>query len=80
MKTVMEAVSSSETSVSIYQTTRRNISEDNHLLLFVLIGRPEMKRPLLDDRSTWDDNIKIVLKYVLSEDVKQIHVVQDSDQ
>jgi hypothetical protein len=26
----MEAVRSSETSVSIYQSTRRNIPEDNH--------------------------------------------------
>jgi hypothetical protein len=29
--TAMEAVSSSETSVNIYQTTRRNIPEDSHL-------------------------------------------------
>jgi hypothetical protein len=28
---MMEAVSTSETSVSYYQTTRRNIPEDNHL-------------------------------------------------
>jgi hypothetical protein len=28
---MMEAVTSSETSVSIYQTTRRNIPEDGHL-------------------------------------------------
>jgi hypothetical protein len=29
---MMEAVSTSETSVNIYQTTRRNIPEDSHLL------------------------------------------------
>jgi hypothetical protein len=28
---MMEAVSTSETSVNIYQTTRRNIPEDSHL-------------------------------------------------
>jgi hypothetical protein len=28
---MMEAVSTSETSVSFYQTTRRNIAEDSHL-------------------------------------------------
>jgi hypothetical protein len=28
---VIEAVTTSETSVSIYQTTRRNIPEDSHL-------------------------------------------------
>jgi hypothetical protein len=28
---MMEAVNTSETSVSIYQTTRRNIPEDSHL-------------------------------------------------
>jgi hypothetical protein len=31
---MMEAVSISETSVSIYQTTRRNIPEDNHLRIW----------------------------------------------
>jgi predicted lipoprotein with Yx(FWY)xxD motif len=31
---VMKAVSTSETSVSIYQTTRRNIPEDSHLRTF----------------------------------------------
>jgi hypothetical protein len=28
---IMEAVITSETSVNIYRTTQRNISEDNHL-------------------------------------------------
>jgi hypothetical protein len=28
---MMEAVSTSETSVNFYETTRRNISEDSHL-------------------------------------------------
>jgi hypothetical protein len=28
---MMEAASTSETSVNLYQTTRRNIPEDNHL-------------------------------------------------
>jgi hypothetical protein len=31
---MMEAISTSETSVDIYQTTRRNIPEDSHLQEF----------------------------------------------
>jgi hypothetical protein len=34
---MMEAVSSSETSVSVYQTTRRKIPEDSHLFLQILL-------------------------------------------
>jgi hypothetical protein len=32
---MMEAASTSETSVNFYQTTRRNIPEDSHLLLLM---------------------------------------------
>jgi hypothetical protein len=32
---IMEAVSTSETSVNIYQTTRRNIPEDSHSQFFL---------------------------------------------
>jgi hypothetical protein len=32
---MMEAASTSETSVNFYQTTRRNIPEDNHLHLLI---------------------------------------------
>jgi hypothetical protein len=31
MALIMEAVSTSETSVSLYQTARRNIPEDSHI-------------------------------------------------
>jgi hypothetical protein len=31
IRAMMEAASTSETSVNFYQTTRRNISEDSHL-------------------------------------------------
>jgi hypothetical protein len=36
---MMEAVSTSETSDNLYETTRRNIPEDSHLLEHVLRGR-----------------------------------------
>jgi hypothetical protein len=76
----MEAVSLSETSIGSYRTTECNISENNCLLFVVLLARPKMKRSLLDDRCIWDDNIKIDLKYILLENVKRIHMFQDSDQ
>jgi hypothetical protein len=34
---LMEAVSSSETSVNIYQTTRHNIPEDSHLHVHIVL-------------------------------------------
>jgi hypothetical protein len=34
---MMEAVSTPETSVNLYQTIRRNIPEENHLLKFISI-------------------------------------------
>jgi hypothetical protein len=51
MAMIMEAASTSETSVNVYQTTRRNNPEDSDL--HVLIMRP---------RNRWEDNIKIYLK------------------
>jgi hypothetical protein len=34
---MLEAVSSFETSVSIYQTSRRSIQEDSHHLIIIII-------------------------------------------
>jgi hypothetical protein len=39
---IMEAVSSSEMSVSIYDTTRRNIPEDSHLHIILLFLSPHV--------------------------------------
>jgi hypothetical protein len=34
---MMEAVSTSDTSVNFYQTTQRNIPEDSHLFIFAAV-------------------------------------------
>jgi hypothetical protein len=47
----MEAVSTSETSVNFYQTTRRNIPEDSHFILVAVrtwnLARKNSKAPIL---------------------------------
>jgi hypothetical protein len=40
MTLTMEAASTSETSVNLYQTTWRNNPEDSHLKLFVIVVSP----------------------------------------
>jgi hypothetical protein len=40
---IMEAASTSETSVNVYQTTRRNNPEDNHLRTLLRFSRLEFK-------------------------------------
>jgi hypothetical protein len=35
---MMEAASTSETSVNVYKTTRRNIPEDSHLRIVLMIA------------------------------------------
>jgi hypothetical protein len=51
----------SETSVSMYQTTRHYIREDNHVYK-TLIGRPEGKKSLERPSCRWEDNIKMDVK------------------
>jgi hypothetical protein len=57
---MMEAVSSSESSVNIYQTTRCNIPEDSHFILFAV--------------RTW--NIIYLLRLYKQEKVKLNHIKQ----
>jgi hypothetical protein len=40
---MMEAVSTSETSVSFYETTRHNIPEDSHLLVMLIVQSAQCK-------------------------------------
>jgi hypothetical protein len=46
----MEAVSTSETSVNFYGTTRRNIPEDNHFLYY---GSTQWKQKKGDDKNKY---------------------------
>jgi hypothetical protein len=51
---MMEAVSTSETSVNFYQTTRRNIPEDSHLIVFKNVWCEDMNWiHLAEDRNQW---------------------------
>jgi hypothetical protein len=45
----------------------------------ILVGKPEMKRPLGRPRRRWEDNIKIDLKEIVLEGVHWIHLLQDRD-
>jgi hypothetical protein len=51
---LMEAVSSSETSVSMYQATQRNIPEDSHFYPHSLLF-PQCKRP--NDVTDFDSQV-----------------------
>jgi hypothetical protein len=59
----MEAICSSETSVSTEQTTQRHIPEDDTLYFkIIIIVSPEGKIPLARPRRRWEDNIKMCLR------------------
>jgi hypothetical protein len=45
----------------------------------ILVGRPEVRRPLGRPRRRWDDNIKMDLRKIVFGDVDWIHWVQDRD-
>ena len=45
----------------------------------VLVGKPEVKRPLARPRSRWDDNIKMDLQEVGCGGMEWIKLVQDRD-
>jgi hypothetical protein len=45
----------------------------------VLMGKPEVKRPILSTRRSWEDNIKIDLQEVGCGGVYWIDVAQDMD-
>jgi hypothetical protein len=46
---------------------------------YILVGRPEGRRPLGRPRRTWEDNIKMDLREVEFGDVDWIHWAQDRD-
>jgi hypothetical protein len=46
----------------------------------ILVGKPEVRRPLGRPRRRWPNNIKIDRKGVRYEDVDWIHLTQDRDQ
>jgi hypothetical protein len=45
----------------------------------ILVGRPEVRRPLGRPRRRWDDNIKIDLREIGFGDMDWIHLAQDTD-
>jgi hypothetical protein len=70
---MMEAVSTSETSsINFYQATWCNNPEDSHL--------HHNKKPLRKKILGWEDNIKIFLRDISSEDVYWIELIQDGIQ
>jgi hypothetical protein len=46
---------------------------------YILVGRPEGKRPLERPRRRWEDNIKMDLREIGFVDVDWIHLSQDRD-
>jgi PAS domain-containing protein len=46
---------------------------------YILVGRPEGRRPLGRPRSRWEDNIKMDLREIGFVDVDWIHWAQDRD-
>jgi hypothetical protein len=46
---------------------------------YILVGRPEGRRPLGRPRRRWEDNIKIDLRETGFGDVDQIYLAQDRD-
>jgi hypothetical protein len=45
----------------------------------ILVGNPEVKRPLGRDRRRWEDNIKMDLLEIGLEGVDWMHLAQDRD-
>jgi hypothetical protein len=45
----------------------------------ILVGRPEVRRPLGRPRRRWEDNIKMDLREIGSGNVDWIHLAQDRD-
>jgi hypothetical protein len=45
---------------------------------YILVGRPEGRRPLGRPRRRWEDNIKMDLREIAFGDVDWIHLAQDS--
>jgi hypothetical protein len=46
---------------------------------YILVGRPEGRRPLERPRRRWEDNIKMDLEEIGFRDVDLIHLAQDRD-
>jgi hypothetical protein len=46
----------------------------------ILIREPEGRRPLRKCRHRWEDNIRIDVRVIGSEDMDWIHLAQDRDQ
>jgi hypothetical protein len=46
---------------------------------YILVGKPEGKRPLGRPRHRWEDNIKMDLRELGWEGVNWIHLAQDKD-
>jgi hypothetical protein len=46
---------------------------------YILVGRPEGRRPLGRPRRRWDDNIKMDLREIGFGDVDWIHLAQERD-
>jgi hypothetical protein len=46
---------------------------------YILVGRPEERRPLGTPRHRWEDNIKMDLREIGFGDVDWIHLAQDRD-
>jgi hypothetical protein len=48
--------------------------------LYILVGKPDGKRPLGRPRRTWEDNIRMDVREMGWEGVDWIHLAQDGDQ
>jgi hypothetical protein len=46
---------------------------------YILVGRPEGRRPLGRPRRRWEDNIKMDIREIVFGDVDWIHLAQDRD-
>jgi hypothetical protein len=57
-----------------------NIKSIYHHKNLVLMGKPELKRPLGRHRRKWEDNIKIDLREVGWVGIDWIDLTQDTDQ
>jgi len=53
--------------------------EESRGVCMVLVGKPEVKRPLGRPRHRWEDNIKMDLQKVGCEGMDWIDVAQDKD-
>jgi hypothetical protein len=47
------------------------------MLLVIVVGRPEVRRPLVRPRRRWEDNIKMDLREIGFGDVDWIYLAQD---